>query len=128
MYLRKKIPSKCPTSLGLRAPFLRTPLGLCFCAALWFLHFTALFKLDENSDEDRNYSESILLKIDTEQKKKFSIQDFFSKYDQIYGKLRIWSHSLKKSVMKNFIFCAVCSTDIYPKITEKYFNVGQNFL
>ena len=38
---------------------------------------------------------------------KFSITDFFSKYDQIRSFLRIWSHSLKKSVMENFVFCAV---------------------
>ena len=33
----------------------------------------------------------------TAQKMKFSIKDFFSKYDQI-RKLRIWSHLLKKSL------------------------------
>ena len=38
---------------------------------------------------------------------KFSIKDFFSKCDQIWRKLRIWSHLLKKSLMENFIFCAV---------------------
>ena len=37
-------------------------------------------------------------------KMKFSIQDFFSKYDQIRRKLRIWSHLLKKSLIGNFIF------------------------
>ena len=41
------------------------------------------------------------------QKLKFSIKDFFSKCDQIHGKLRIWSHLLKESLMKNFSFCAV---------------------
>ena len=35
------------------------------------------------------------------------MKDFFSKCDQIYMKLRIWSHLLKKSLMENFIFCAV---------------------
>ena len=34
----------------------------------------------------------------TTQKMKFSIKKFFSKYDQICRKLRIWSHLLKKSV------------------------------
>ena len=29
---------------------------------------------------------------------------FFSKYDQIRWKLRIWSYLLKKSMMENFIF------------------------
>ena len=35
------------------------------------------------------------------------MKDFFSKYDQILKKLRIWSHLLKKSFMENFILCAV---------------------
>ena len=47
--------------------------------------------------------------IYTAQKMKFSIKDFFIKYDQIRRKLRIWSHLLKKSLMENFIFCAVVS-------------------
>ena len=38
---------------------------------------------------------------------KFSIQDFFGKSDQIRSFLRIWSYLLKKSLMENFIFCAV---------------------
>ena len=46
-------------------------------------------------------------KTDTAQKIKFSIKDFFSKCDQIRWKLRIWSHLLKKSLIENFIFCAV---------------------
>ena len=43
----------------------------------------------------------------TAQKMKFSIKDFFSKCQQIRSFLRIWSHLLKKSLMENFIFCAV---------------------
>ena len=38
---------------------------------------------------------------------KFSIKDCFSKCDQIRRNLQIWLHSLKKSLMENFIFCAV---------------------
>ena len=38
---------------------------------------------------------------------RFSINDFFSKCDQIHGFLRIWSHLLKKYLMESFIFCAV---------------------
>ena len=42
---------------------------------------------------------------------KLYIKDFLSKFDQIrrklWRKLRIWSHLLKKSLMQNFIFCAV---------------------
>ena len=34
-------------------------------------------------------------------------EDFFSKCDQIRRKLWIWLHLLKKSLMENFIFCAV---------------------
>ena len=35
---------------------------------------------------------------------KFFIKDFFSKYDQIYSFVRIWSHLLKKFLMESFIF------------------------
>ena len=38
---------------------------------------------------------------------KFSIKDFLSKCDQIRSFLRIRSHLPKKSLMANFIFCAV---------------------
>ena len=38
---------------------------------------------------------------------KFSVKDFFSKYDQLHRKLRIWSYLLKKSLMENFMFCVV---------------------
>ena len=50
---------------------------------------------------------------------KFSIKYFSSKCDQIRRKLGIWSHLLKKSLMENFIFCAVrFSKDILlPKIS-----------
>ena len=46
----------------------------------------------------------------TAQKMKYSIREFFSKYDQIRRKLRIWSHLLKKFLMENFNFCAVLFT------------------
>ena len=42
----------------------------------------------------------------TAQKIKFSIKDFFRK-------LRIWSHLLKKSLMENFLFCAVLKKLIF---------------
>ena len=41
---------------------------------------------------------------------KFSIKDIFIKCDQIHRFLRIWSQFLKKSLMENFIFCAVLWT------------------
>ena len=40
------------------------------------------------------------------QKLKFPIKDFFSF-------LRIWSHLLKKSLMENFIFCAVLASMLF---------------
>ena len=43
----------------------------------------------------------------TTQKMKFFNKDFFSRCDQIRRKLRIWLHSLKKSLMEKFIFCTV---------------------
>ena len=43
----------------------------------------------------------------TAQKMKFSIKDFSRKCDQIRSFLGIWSHLLEKSLMENFIFCAV---------------------
>ena len=49
----------------------------------------------------------------TAQKMKFSIKDFFRKCHQIRRKLRIWPYLLKKSLMENFIFCAVIYTIIY---------------
>ena len=57
-------------------------------------------------------SELEILTTDTAQKLKFSIKDFFSKGDQIRRKLRIWSHLPKKSLMENFIFCAMIF--VYP--------------
>ena len=66
-----------------------------------------------HNDEKINIKERLLQKfmlivfIITAQKMKFSIKDFFSKCDQIRSFLRIWSHILKKSLIGNFIFCAV---------------------
>ena len=51
-------------------------------------------------------------KVMTARKMRFSIKDFFSKCDQISRKLQICSHLLKKSLMENFIFCAVVMTEL----------------
>ena len=51
----------------------------------------------------------ILLRL--HKKIKFTINDFFSKSDQIRKKLRIWSHLRKKSLTENFFFCAVFITN-----------------
>ena len=53
----------------------------------------------------RNFFSDFALLI-TAQKMKFSLNDFFSKCDQIRRNLRIWSYLLKKSLMENSIFCA----------------------
>ena len=59
---------------------------------------------------------------------KFSIKDFFSKCDQIRRKLRIWSHLLKKSLMENFIFCAmyVTGTFEFKLKREKYVQLSKS--
>ena len=51
-----------------------------------------------------------VLRTCTSQKIKFSIKDFFSKCDQMWSLLWIWSHLLNKSWMENFIFCAAMKT------------------
>ena len=58
----------------------------------------------------------------TAQKMKFSTKDFFSKCDQIRRNLRIWSHLLKKSLMENFIFCAVYEQYLTP--LKKYLRMS----
>ena len=50
------------------------------------------------------------------QKIKFSIEDFFSKCDQIRIFLWIWSHLLKKSLMENLIFWAARSVIFIPNL------------
>ena len=50
---------------------------------------------------------------------KFSIKDLFSKCDQICSFQRIWSPLLKKSLMENFIFCAVTNTELIQWMTEQ---------
>ena len=54
----------------------------------------------------------------TAQKMKFSIKDFFSKYDQIHRKLQMWSHLLEKSLMENFIFCAKAIAETTNQLIE----------
>ena len=63
--------------------------------------------------------------IDTAQKMKFSIKDFFSKCDQIHSYLRIWSHLLKRSLMESVIFCAVWLKT--ERVTNKRLNFAFDF-
>ena len=53
------------------------------------------------------FQKSIFQNTSSAQKMQNSIQDFFSKCVQIRSFLRIWSQSLQKSFMENFIFFAV---------------------
>ena len=62
---------------------------------------------DSNRAREANKEQKQEKASNTAQKMKFFIKDFFSKCDQIRRKPRIWSHLLKKSAVKNFIFCAV---------------------
>ena len=57
---------------------------------------------------------------------KFSVKDFFSKYEQIRRKLWIRSHLLKKSLMVNFIFCVVYVKTL--KDTQVIFYCNQYFI
>ena len=57
----------------------------------------------------------------TAQKIKFSIKDVCSKCDQIRRLLRIWSHLLKKSLMENFIFCAVQLDNVEETLSKRFF-------
>ena len=45
--------------------------------------------------------------MSTAHKMKFSSNNFFSQCDEICSFLRIWSHSLKKYLMENFILCVL---------------------
>ena len=73
--------------------------------------FKVIFKekwseLVQNTFSDSADPKDYPSKTSLHEKMKFSIKDFFSKYDQIRSFLRILSHLLKKSFMENFIFCA----------------------
>ena len=49
-------------------------------------------------------------------KMRISIRDFFTNCDKICSFLWIWSHLLKKSLIENFIFCAVRETFLSPQL------------
>ena len=57
---------------------------------------------------------SLQQKSYTAQKMKFFVKDFFNKCDQICS-FQIWSHLLIKSLMENFVFCAVLTSRIRQK-------------
>ena len=89
------------------------------------LHFRNHFKLNDNtfykatigvnfnfivtlwSCKHMHVNYMLILQTHIAEKMKFSIKDFFRKCDQIRGKLWPWPQLLKKSLMENFIFCAM---------------------
>ena len=64
------------------------------------------------------------IELYTAQKMKFSIKDFFSKFDQIRSLLRIWSHLLKKSLMGNFIFCVSWELHLASSLSRLIFTTN----
>ena len=84
--------------------------SICFTPACWIYGNSMVVHVHEVNFVDYATSSIIGLELrrsHTAQKMKFSIKDFFSKCDEIRSFLRTWSHLLKKSLMENFIFCAV---------------------
>ena len=73
---------------------------------LYFFCLYFFFLADLNS-LDTTLAECACYLFFTAQKIKLSIEDFFSKCDQIHRELRIWSYLLKKFSMGNFTFCAM---------------------
>ena len=79
--------------------------------AQFFLIFSLLAKYFATDCRFSRNGESLLdpslFHISQRKKCSFSFGHLFSKCDQICSFLRIWSHLLKKSLIENFIFCAV---------------------
>ena len=59
---------------------------------------------------------------------KFSIKDFFSKCDQIRSLLQICSHLLKKSLIVNFVFCAVIVSERVICVTNVSKSKAKEFI
>ena len=93
----------------------------------WFanlLRFSVIMLAGKNKNQETEFQTSFKSCTLHCTKMKFFIKDFFSKSDRIRGKLRIWSHLLKKSLMENFIFCVVTTLIFvaniwYPVMFEK---------
>ena len=82
-------------------------LNEAYLCSIWNMVWSGVMRATKSLQKVCVYSNQMSVKITTVQKTKFSIRDFFSKCDQIRSFLRIWSHLLKKSYIKNFIFCAM---------------------
>ena len=105
------MPQKCFTDFNMKMEFFVTivnnSLVEAFLLFLWTIISWCKKTLDLQFSFHWDGDGEIRGTIYTAQKMKFSIKDFFSKCDQIHSFLWIWSHLLKKSIMENFIFCAV---------------------
>ena len=128
---KKKLLSKRPALLGLKEPICHILQHISTFHLLYRLNFETesflkctsvesnllLAKMWQKFLIDANCLESNFLVwikgsrcslIGTAQKRKFSIEDFFSRHSQIRSSLWIWSHLLEKSLTENFIFMRFC--------------------
>ena len=92
--------------------FLSSALALEVLILIFRFFFLCLLYLKPALSDTDDGSELAHSSLSLHKKMKFSIKDFFSKCDQIRRKLRIWSHLLNKSLIENFIFCAVYVFDL----------------
>ena len=113
----------------LRTSIYRTPMDNCFCqkkrSSVYLQDFCCKnfarprhSCMPENFGKFQNTAGRLFLHV-TAQKMKFSIKELFSKCDQTRSFLGIWSHLLKKSLMENFIFCAMSFINNYSSIFDK---------
>ena len=95
-------------------PFMSYLIFLVFLLASLIICFEVFHKFTTSTTSICQYLRGKHLLFYTAQKLKFSIKDFFSKCDQIRSFLQIWPHLLKKSLIENFIFCAVLDAIFSP--------------
>ena len=80
--------------------FINQSLQRIKCSIFWALNINLL----GSNKMLLSLSISFIIQTDTAQKMKFSIKDFFSKFDQIHSFLRIWLHLLKLYLMETSFF------------------------
>ena len=81
---------------------------------VFIFHGSSCKSVNDKRESERTYLTSVIeeiavsiVTVTLHKKMKFSMKDCFSKCDQIRRFPRIWSHLLKKPLIRNFIFCAV---------------------
>ena len=83
---------------------------ICISVPLSISEHFKQFQFRKSSQSTKKLGQHFLINSQlthTAQKMKFSIKDFFSKYDKIRRKLRIWSHLLKILNGKLHFLCSV---------------------